>query len=226
MDKQQKAVDSQRVIGRPKAHNYSRKSVILLVAASFLTGILWLVAVRFIVVNPEETHYHANFAVYINGQQVEFRDTTYYEEIAACSSEYENNPRGRVHMHEEVGDVIHIHDKRVTFGNFFQNIGWNVGDEVLETRDMVYQTAGDTKLSYILNGVAIERIDNKVIGNMDKLLVSFGETSDNALKEQYARASSTAEEVNKKQDPASCSGLNGAGHNSFKQRLMRATFWD
>ncbi|MDQ3123845.1 MAG: hypothetical protein M3Q14_04145 [bacterium] len=226
MSKQQDAVDRQEVIGRPKRHKFNNKYLTLLVVISFLAGVLWLAAVRFLIVRSEETHYHANFAVYINNIRLGFNETSFYEEIAACSVENDNNPKGRVHMHEQVSDVIHIHDKRVTYGNFFHNIGWNAGDEVLETNDEIYQTLDSIKLTYILNGQKTERIDNRIIGNADQLLVSYGQANDAELKAQFNSISNSAVEVNNKPDPASCSGLNEAGHDSFLERLKRATFWE
>lgn len=201
------------------------KAVIMLVALGFLGGFLWLAGMRFLLVKTPETHYHANFGVYINNVREEFKEFTYYEEVAACTSEYSNNPKGRVHMHDEVNDVIHVHDKRVTYGNFFQNIGWSVGDEYISTLDKIYQTDDNNKVTYMVNGETVDNIANRVIGNMDKLLVSYGPTDSNFMQQAESIASS-AVEVNKYQDPATCGGLNGAGYDSFGKRLKRATFWE
>jgi hypothetical protein len=201
------------------------QTILIYLTLGFVAGLLWFGALRYFLVNPAETHYHANFAVYINGEREEFAEFTYYEEVAACTSEYENNPKGRVHMHDKVNNVIHVHDKRVTYGNFFQNIGWNVGDEYIATLDAVYQTGTEKKVVYYLNGTEVERIDNKVIGNTDRVLISYGDASTD-FSSQFASVAATAEEVNKYQDPASCGGLNGSSHDSVMSRLKRATFWE
>src|SRR5688572_20707682 len=109
--------------------------IIFALLIGFIGGFLWLTGVRYFIAQPKETHYHSNFAVYINGMREDFKDFTYYEEVAACTSAYEDNPKGRVHMHNNVNDIIHVHDKRVTYGNFFQNIGWNIGGKYLATKD-------------------------------------------------------------------------------------------
>jgi hypothetical protein len=198
--------------------------IIILVFVGFLAGILWFTAMRFFLVQSPETHYHANFAVYIDSKREEFKDFTYFEEVAACTSAYESNPKGRVHMHGQINDVIHVHDKRVTYGNFFQNLGWNVGDEYIASRESMYQTTEDKKVVYILNGEEVESIGNRVIGNLDQLLVAYGSINTD-FDAQFKTVNNTAEEVNKYQDPASCGGLNGAGHDSFKSRLKRSMFW-
>lgn len=200
------------------------EAIIPLLAIGFIGGFLWLVGMRILLVRAPETHYHANFAVYINGEREDFSEFTYYEEVAACTGAYADNPKGRVHMHDEVDDIIHVHDKRVSYGAFFQNIGWGVGDEYLATLDRLYQTDADTKVTYILNGETVDSIGSRLIGNMDRLLVSYG-PADSDFLAQYNTVASTAPEVNKYQDPATCGGLNGAGSESFGARLKRATFW-
>jgi hypothetical protein len=85
-------------------------------------------------------HYHANFAVYINGQQEQFKGMKYYEETAAqtCTLEKIDDPAERAHMHDNVNNVVHVEDHLVTWGNFFQNLGWGLGDDYLKTADNVY----------------------------------------------------------------------------------------
>lgn len=200
------------------------KQALLLVGLGFLGGLLWLAAMRFILVQPAQTHYHANFAVYIQGEREQFDEFTYYEEVAACSSEYDNNPRGRVHMHDEVNDVIHVHDKRVTYGQFFQNIGWSVGNGFIADRNDVYVADNEKGVNYILNGEEVPNIASRVIESTDRLLVSYGQSGAD-LDAQFESVGTTAAEVNGKPDPASCGGLNGPGQDDFTARLKRATFW-
>lgn len=203
----------------------THQSAILYVAIGFIAGFAWLAALRYFLAQPAETHYHANFAVYINGEREEFAFPTYYEEVAACTTAYHDNPKGRVHMHGQVNDVIHVHDMRVTYGNFFQNLGWGIGKDYLATLDEIYREDDTNRLTFVLNGEEIDSVTNRVIGNLDKLLVSYGSESDEELQAQYGTIADTAEETNKYQDPGSCGGLNGAGHDSFGNRLKRATFW-
>lgn len=202
-----------------------RNKWLLPLIIGFIGGFVWLTAVRFFIAQPEEVHYHANFAVYINGQREAFDLPTYYEEVAACTTEYKDNPKGRVHMHDEINDIIHVHDSRVTYGNFFENIGWGVGKDYLATSDRIYAADDEHKLTFILNGEKIDSIRSRVIGNLDRLLVNYGTESDEEILERYESVGTSAEEKNKYQDPSSCAGLNGKGHNSFGNKLKRATFW-
>lgn len=203
----------------------SNRATIFILAIGFVGGVLWLAAMRFVLVKTPETHYHSNFAVMIDGVREEFKEFTYFEEVAACTGAYENNPKGRVHMHDNVNDIIHVHDERVTYGNFFQNLGWAVGDDFIASRSAVYQTTANKKVVFILNGQEVDDISNRVIGSTDRLLVSYGDEATDT-NGQFQSVSNTAAEVNGKPDPASCSGLNGSGHDSLNNRLKRSTFWN
>lgn len=201
------------------------RTVILVACTGFVAGFLWLAALRYLLVPSGEVHYHANFAVYINGEREAFKDFTYYEEVAACTGAYASNPKGRVHMHNQVNNEIHVHDSRVTYGAFFQNLGWNVGDNYLATRGRIYQTGTGSRLVFILNGEKVDSITNRLIASEDRLLVSFGpENTD--FQAQFDGISKTAAELNHTPDPATCGGLNGTGYNNFVGRLKRATFWN
>ncbi len=197
--------------------------ILPILLVGFIGGFLWLSGLRFFLLSSDVTHYHANFVVNIDGIREEFKDFTYYEEVAACTGAYANDPKGRVHMHDKVNDVIHVHDKRVTYGNFFQNIGWNVGDEFIASRDTVFQTDDSNKVVYILNGEEVENIATRVIGNEDHLLVSYGPDMTD-FQAQFEQVPTTAAEVNSKPDPASCAG-SGGGTEDFMGRVKRATFW-
>jgi predicted lactoylglutathione lyase len=215
-------VSALQYIGRKLA---PYKSAMAIAGVGFLLGILWLVGMRFLTIQTEETHYHANFAVFINGEREQFKSFAYYEEIAACSTAYVDNPKGRVHMHENVNDVIHVHDKRVTYQDFFTNIGWSVGPDFIHSDTTLYVNNENAVVMYMLNGQQVDRIEGRVIGDKDRLLISYG-PADTDLEAQFKNVASTAEEVDAKQDPASCSGLNGPGGDSFTSRLRRATFWE
>ena len=207
-----------------KSQNFiSRHRLLLSYAAiGFLGGVLWLVAMRLLLVSPPPiTHHHANFAVYIDGVREEFKEFTYYEEVTACSADHANHPNGRVHMHNQVNDVIHVHDKAVTYGHFFQALGWSVGDDFLATRDNVLVEGGSKKLVFILNGKEVDDIASQVVNSTDRLLVSFGETNTD-FNQQFESVAETAAEVNKLPDPAACGGDQNL---SFIDRLKTATFW-
>ncbi len=172
-----------------------------------VVGGLLMVTVRAATVSSHNVHYHANFALYINGRREQFKSFTYYEEIQACTSQASQDPRTRVHLHDNVNDVIHVHDAAVTWGDFFANLGFTLGDKVLATRNRVY-VDGDhgTKLNFILNGQPVTNLADKVIGSEDRLLIDYGQTKPAVLAQRFKAVASTAHTYNQQNDPASCSG--------------------
>ncbi len=195
--------------------------ILALLLIGFVAGILWFGTLRFLLVHPSETHYHSNFAVYINGQREDFKSFAYYEEIAACTTAYADNVKGRVHMHGDVNDVIHVHDKRVMYQDFFENLGWSIGPDYIHTDTTLYPNNDTLTVKYVLNGEQIERVDSKVIGDKDRLLISYG-SKDEDINAQFKTVGKNAVHVDEKQDPASCSGLNGPDEASFSNRIKRA----
>lgn len=194
---------------------------ILLLISGFIVGVVWLGSLRFFLVKPSETHYHSNFAVYIDGVREEFKSFTYYEEVAACTSQYADNPKGRVHLHDNVNDVIHVHDKRVTYADFFSNINWALGPDFVRNDNGLITNTADKSWVFILNGEKKDRVDNVIIGDQDKLLLSYGSATTD-FNAQYDKIENKAKETDSYQDPASCSGLNGPGGNSFSERFKRS----
>jgi len=177
------------------------------VVTGVLIGALIILGIRFFSYKPVSVHYHANFAVYINGQREEFKNPIYYTEVEeSCSSDQEMTPHERAHMHDNINDIVHVEDHAVTWGQFFQNLGWNISVKLIETQQQVYLTDTQNKVTFILNGEATENILNRVIEDQDKLLVDYGSGSQNTLQEEYDAIPSTAHKYDVEQDPASCMG--------------------
>jgi hypothetical protein len=184
----------------------SNKKLFTAVLVAFLLGILWVVAIRFVTLDKKEVHYHANFAVFINGDRVPFDNFTFYEEIAACGGNGIDSPKIRAHMHDQINHVVHIHDNGVTWGNFFENIGFANGDNVFKTREEVFVEDKDTGITFILNNQEVDTTANRTIGDEDVLLVSIGDNSEEELKQQYDQIEQDADVYNQNDDPSACSG--------------------
>lgn len=202
---------------KPLPKRYTSKKAWFLYG--ILLGILLILGVSFFTYNPKHTHYHANFAVYINSQRETFKDPKYYQEVASCSAYDSITPIERAHMHNNVNNVVHVHDDAVTWGQFFENLGWYVGDDFIKTDKQLYQAHGDAKLHVIINGqdyTDLSPITNTIIKDEDKLLLSFGDLSKNTVDKEYAAIKNDAKHHDEVQDPASCSGHQSPG---FLERL-------
>jgi hypothetical protein len=192
----------------------------LYLAIGLMIGVVGFGAFRFFAYKPDIVHYHANFAMYINGVREEFKDPSYYEEVAACSKDAVG-PRHRAHLHDSVGDVVHVHDHAVTWGQFFENIGYSLGDRSIATRTAVYVADDSHSLQFVLNGKTMASIANVVIGDRDRLLVSYGSESKAELDQRMAAVSSTADAVDHDHDPSSCSGAEAITTQDRLEHLFR-----
>ncbi len=189
-----------------------------------ILGALIILGIRYTAYKPPaQVHYHANFAVYVNGQREKFQAMDYYEETAATScsikesDQSENKPMARTHMHGNVDDVVHVEDKLVTWGNFFTVLGWNVGGNYIATRGTVYEAGDQNTVTYILNGKKVGNITNTIIGDQDRLLVDYGSQTQEQINQEYASIQNNALKADNSKDPASCGSHEGK--TTFKDRM-------
>lgn len=205
-----------RLIDRLKT--VSKKTLILL-SVAFVVGFIVAFILRFSLVSEHKTHYHANFALYINDARDEFKNFTFYEEIAACSSDQKNDPRVRVHMHNSINNVAHIHDNAVTWSDFFANLGYTLGDKVIATGSGVFVDGQDGKsLRFYLNGKYVTSIADESIKSEDTLLIDYGSDDSQKLIDRYNSIHKDAHEYNERTDPAACSG---GKSETFSHRFKR-----
>jgi len=179
----------------------------LIGGGAFVLGILLVLLIRFSTFKVNHTHYHANFAVFINGQRQLFKDDFYYQaEGAACTAEANITPHDRAHMHDHDGGLVHVHDHAVTWEQFFNNIGWGVNPRYISSPSQLFVADDTNKVTFRVNGQDVPNIENQVIGDRDKLLVDFGNETPSALQTEAKAIPSNAPKEDVTQDPASCSG--------------------
>lgn len=182
---------------------------VLYVVLGILLGVAGLAAVRLAFVHPAEpTHFHANFALYVNGERVDLSGDEYMEDVTACTAGETVLPRARVHLHNNDPDVAHVHHEGVTWGHLFTNLGMGVGKTYVVTRAGAVLTAGGGRtLKFVLNGRPQLAIHNELIRRGDRLLVSYGGESEAVvLRDQFPRVASDAREFDARDDPAGCAG--------------------
>lgn len=189
------------------------KSKWFIAGGCIVLGALIILGIRFATYKPDRVHYHANFAVYINGQQEQFKGAAYYTDVNACVANNSAFPSERAHMHDNVNNVVHVEAHTVTWGQFFDNLSWTLGPTLIADRDgHIYAESGQNKLNILLNGqdyTDFGGITNNVIEDKDKLLISYGDLGNSTLQQEYDAIPSTAGRYDANKDPASCSGNHG-----------------
>jgi len=197
----------------------SKQSVIVGVIGVLL-GTAIVLGARFFMYKQDDIHYHANFALYINGQREQFKGQQYYADVEMCTVNVAMTPTERAHMHDNINNVVHVEDHAVTWGQFFTNLGWYMGPDFIEAPDgTMYLENGTAKLHLMLNGqdyTDLGGLANTVIKDQDKLLVSYGDETSVVLHQEYSAIPSTARHYDVTKDPKSCSGH---GNLSLHERL-------
>ena len=203
-----------------------KKSLQKIVLLSVFATALLIFGARLLFMPPNmATHYHANFAVFIEGSRLNLSDDEYMEDVEGCRPDYlALQPEERVHMHNNEDTVTHIHDDGVTWAHFFQNLGFSLSDVSLTTDSgAVYQNDRSRSLKFILNGEPVETIANQLIKSEDQLLISYGsETYEQLMETQWNDVADSAHEHNEHPDPGSCSGNIDAG---FWTKLRKAIWY-
>ena len=115
---------------------------------------------------PEEVHFHAGFQVYKDNQLQDYSGLEYMH-LEPCNKEGleeeptpEHEQEERAHLHDNIGDVVHVHRGNVIWRDLFKNINVEIDP--------------DTK-AYI-NGREISDFLNHPIKAYDSLIVLEGET--------------------------------------------------
>ena len=165
--------------------------------------------IRFVATPDTHTHYHANFAVFINGKREAFKGPQYYQEVTACDAH--DSPLGRTHLHDENNHVVHVHDEVVTWADLFKNLGWSLGNSMLYDGQAAYVDGQGGELHFILNGRPTRSIANEIIRDQDRLLISYGTKDDAALNAEFGQVESDATQADQAADPAACQGPEQTG---------------
>lgn len=192
-----------------------------------LFGVLLLGAARFAFVHPPEAvHYHANLALFVDGQRFDLSGDRYMEDVAACAANPDAvRPQDRAHLHNNDHDVVHVHHGGATWGHLFTNLGFGLGDRylILDDGRKLFDGEEGRTIKFFVNGMQVLELANRQIRSEDRVVVSIGaETADEVLATQVPQVASNAGEFNTISDPAGCAGAHR--ELTFGERLHHA-FW-
>ncbi|MCK9518268.1 MAG: hypothetical protein M0R74_04445 [Dehalococcoidia bacterium] len=123
-------------------------------------------------------HDHADFAVFIDGEQVDFGKPEY---ISTADRELSL----AAHIHPARYSVVHVHYSNTTWDEFFRSLGFELRDSTvpggsplrtsLKLPDgTLLQTADGKSFKFYVNGVRVDGVASAVIGDLDRVLISYG----------------------------------------------------
>jgi hypothetical protein len=101
-------------------------------------GLILIIAAGFLILprtilKPESIHIHAGFQVYNNENKVDFSNFQYMHEMPCTVNGKPIEGRRdeqleKAHLHDQVGDVVHVHRKNAKWEDFFKNIKYPIND--------------------------------------------------------------------------------------------------
>lgn len=138
-----------------------RKFIILLIPILVISfAVLW----KSYRSKPEEKiHYHAGFMVYVDGKREDFSDIKYMD-IEPCNAPgheiKEDDQLEKAHLHDNIGDVVHVHRDNAKWKDLFTNIAYKLPDDVQ---------------GYV-DGAPVENIFNEPITPYESVLIVAGDS--------------------------------------------------
>ena len=115
----------------------------------------------------DQVHYHAIFQVYLDNQLVNFGKSKYMH-VQYCTQgemtqeQQEDEQAEKAHLHDNIGDVVHIHRNNATWGDLLINLK--------------HQVPGET-VGYI-NGEKVDNIFTTKIKADDRALILIEDYTD------------------------------------------------
>lgn len=123
----------------------------------------------------KETHYHADFKVYVEGEFYNFSQ----EEFMSTP---ENIQSRNVHLHDDNGKIIHYHAEGITLENFFSSIGINFTSSCIEVDQVEYCSDGEKQLVMIVNGEITPLNPQYIAKDLDRILIAHVSLEENATE--------------------------------------------
>jgi len=120
-----------------------------------------------------DEHEHASLLVRIFGDKFDFSATTYQ-----IKSSW-------IHFEESDGNTIHRHSSGVTLDYLFGTLGLDIDEDCYIFGDgRQFCTNEDYSLKYFINGDSVNNINDYVIQDDDRILISYGSETEDQIADQ------------------------------------------
>lgn len=133
-------------------------------------------------------HEHADFAMYLNGERVDFSldefmsvtpckvvQAPFGVAIAQAHGATQDSLKDDVHLHDNIGNVVHVHAEGIDWADFFTSIGMSfTGTTFQDHLGNITTNDEENAFRFFVNGEEVDMIDELEIRNNDKVLISYG----------------------------------------------------
>ncbi len=125
-------------------------------------------------VNPDPNHTHGDFAIWIDGKQLDLSGEQY---MSGSSDETEHSQElsQYLHLHDGNGHVLHRHKPGLTLGEFVDSLpGMHYGENKLVFRDCLHcqYAKGTFEVRLFVNGTENPAGSTYVFSDLDSLLIT------------------------------------------------------
>lgn len=145
----------------------------------------------------QPTHQHADFALFIRGQQFDFSQPQF------ISHEDADEEDETADMHEPRFTVVHVHRELTTWDEFLTSLHFKLTDpsylgvdsaRTCMTLPSAEKLCGDATNSwkFYVNGVKVDGVANITIHDLDRVLMSYGSESEPQVLAQVAEVTDQA----------------------------------
>ena len=123
-------------------------------------------------------HIHADWKSYVNGNPLNFADSKYYMKSSFLHVDDNQNK-------EDASGVLHMHATGIPLWIFFKSIDMDFNKDciTLENQEK-FCNDGNKKFKFFVNGKESNEFENYVFNNLDKILISYGNNSEEEIKNQ------------------------------------------
>jgi len=119
----------------------------------FFGSVLLLTACeRQFVPNPDPNHTHADFAVWVDGEKVQFDDPKYMSGVSWDDDSHDEKNEyhhEHLHLHDEVGTVVHRHKPGLSLQEFFDSLAFTFPEPIERWTMWINGQQMDFDLSYV-----------------------------------------------------------------------------
>ena len=107
-------------------------------------------------------HIHANFKVYVGGKVFDFTPEKY---MSLNGKDLDEN----IHLHDNKGDLIHIHKQGISLGEFFTSLKMK-----LSSGSFIDDANNSYKVKMYINGKENSQFEAYIPQDLDKILITDG----------------------------------------------------
>ncbi|MBI2558533.1 hypothetical protein HYW20_04375 [Candidatus Woesearchaeota archaeon] len=134
----------------------------------------------------DSQHIHADFKVYVNEKPLNFADSRFYMKSSFVHIDNQQNK-------DDAGGALHIHATGVPLWVFFKSIGMEFNKNCITLENKEFCNNSNKKLKFFVNGKESNEFENYVFNDLDKILISYGDESEDEIKNQFNSITGFAE---------------------------------